>query len=99
MAFVFKIERPSIEFEAQLSNGESIPLRLFESSAKQLQELEKQGESVTLARAHLEANLEGERALEFIEDLFNNGSLAGFYAAMSEQFKGLKKERESRRKN
>ena len=99
MAFVFKIERPSIEFEAQLSSGESVLLRLFESNAKQLEELESRGESIAIARAHLEANLEGERALEFIDDLFNNGSLGSFYSAMSEQFAGLKKEREKRRKN
>lgn len=96
---VFKVKRSSIDFNAELSNGDKITLTLFETNTKQLQELSKAKDidsNIDLTIKQLRENLQGDRKEEFIQDLLENGSLDGFYVTMSEQFR-IKKE--NKRKN
>ena len=100
-SFVFKVERGSLEFEAILSTGENVKLTILESSTNQIQEIERNKESLSsleMTKKHLSENLKGERAQEFIDDLMENGSLADFYIRINEQFralKGIKRKKES----
>ena len=92
-SFVFKVERPSINIQAQLRNGESIELEILESNANQLAELESQKDTLKgfeLTKKHLSENIKGEKKDEFIVDLLENGSLADFYTAINEQFRAIK---------
>lgn len=98
-SFVFKVERPSISIQAELSNGENISLEILESNANQLAELESQRDAIKafeLTKKHLSENIKGEKKDEFIADLLENGSLADFYTAINEQFKAIKS---AKRKN
>ena len=92
-SFVFKVERGSLEFEAILSTGENVKLTILESNTNQIQEIERNKESLSsleMTNKHLSENLKGERAQEFIDDLMENGSLADFYTAINEQFRAIK---------
>lgn len=92
-SFVFKVERGSLEFEAILSTGENVKLTILESNTNQIQEIERNKESLSsleMTKKHLSENLKGEKAQEFIDDLMENGSLADFYIRINEQFRALK---------
>ncbi|STQ86213.1 hypothetical protein LS73_000175 [Helicobacter muridarum] len=96
---VFKVERASIDFSAELSNGESVTLTLFETNTRQLQELTKAKEldsNIDITLKQLRENLSGQRKEDFIQDLLEHGSIDSFYVTMSEQFRKIK---EAKRKN
>lgn len=97
--FLYKVKRAEISFQAELSSGELVHLRLLETNARQLQELTKENgisENLEATIKQLKENLKGEKSEEFINDLIENGSLDAFYTAMAENFR---KKRETKRKN
>ena len=96
---VFKVERNSVEFEAELSSGSKCTLTFFELNARQLKELGEEAsikENIEVSFKQLGENLKGDGKEEFINDLLENGSLESFYTAMAE---AMKKKREGKRKN
>ncbi len=96
---VFKVERANIAFKAVLSSGEEIELIFFEPNMNQIQKMsEAKGVSENLEALTevLSANVKGERALEFVEDLYEHGNVESFFESLNVE---LNKERERKRKN
>lgn len=96
---VFKVERANIAFRAVLSSGEEIELIFFEPNMNQIQKMsEAKGVSENLEALTevLSANVKGERALEFVEDLYEHGNVESFFENLNVE---LNKERERKRKN
>ena len=95
---VFKVERANIAFRAVLSSGEEIELIFFEPNMNQIQKMsEAKGVSENLEALTevLSANVKGERALEFVEDLYEHGNVESFFESLNVE---LNKE-ERKRKN
>ncbi|WP_305862510.1 hypothetical protein [Helicobacter cholecystus] len=96
---VFKVERANIAFKAVLSNGEETLLNYFEPNMNQIAKMsEAKGVSENLGamKEVLKENIKGERALEFIEDLYESGNVESFFESFNAE---LNKEREKKRKN
>lgn len=96
---VFKVERAYIPFKAVLSNFEEIELVYFEPNMNQIAKMgEARGVSENLGamKEVLQQNLKGERACEFIEDLYAEGNVEFFFESLNAE---LAKIREDKRKN
>ena len=96
---VFKVERVSIPFKAVLSNNKEALLDFFEPNMNQIAKISASkgvGENLEAMREVLLANIKGEMALEFIEDLYENGNVESFFENLNTE---LNKIREDKRKN
>lgn len=96
---VFKVERASIDFKAVLSNLEEIELTYFEPNMNQISKMsEAKGvsENLEVMKEVLKENIKGERALEFVDDLYESGNVESFFESLNAE---LNKERERKRKN
>lgn len=96
---VFKVERASIDFKAVLSNLEEIELTYFEPNMNQIAKMsEAKGvsENLEVMKEVLKENIKGERALEFVDDLYESGNVESFFESLNAE---LNKERERKRKN
>ena len=96
---VFKVERVSIPFKAVLSNNKEALLDFFEPNMNQIAKISEAkgvGENLEAMREVLLANIKGEMALEFIEDLYENGNVESFFENLNAE---LNKIREDKRKN
>lgn len=96
---VFKVERASIDFKAVLSNLEEIELTYFEPNMNQITKMsEAKGvsENLEVMKEALKENIKGERALEFVDDLYESGNVESFFESLNAE---LNKERERKRKN
>ncbi|ANV98555.1 hypothetical protein BBW65_06995 [Helicobacter enhydrae] len=96
---VFKVERVNIAFRAVLSNGEERELLFFEPNMNQIQKMSGAkgvSENLEAMREVLGANVKGEGALEFIEDLYENGNVESFFENLNH---AINSEREKKRKN
>ena len=85
-SFVFKVERPQVAFEAQLSNGNSVNLTYLAPNARQLKEIQNiksSSDEIEATEKLLRESVVGEKASEFIDDLLENGSLVAFMDAMN----------------
>ncbi|HIY43579.1 hypothetical protein [uncultured Helicobacter sp.] len=96
---VFKVERASIDFKAVLSNLEEIELTYFEPNMNQIAKMsEAKGvsENLEVMKEVLKENIKGERALLFVDDLYESGNVESFFESLNAE---LNKERERKRKN
>lgn len=96
---VFKVERANIDFKAVLSNLEEIELTYFEPNMNQIAKMsEAKGvsENLEVMKEVLKENIKGERALEFVDDLYESGNVESFFESLNTE---LNKERERKRKN
>lgn len=89
--FIFKVERPQVAFEAELSNGQKVSLAYLAPNARQLKALQEGGDSLESIERQLREAIVGDEKNAFVDDLLENGSVPDFFNAVTAQIEAQRK--------